>query len=144
MDKLYSPLLVGAQILLMAAVLVLVPIPKHILGWGGILASVGLGLWAIGTMQRSKLNVFPDVRGGAHLVQAGPYRWIRHPMYTSVLGVTGAWAASSPSWLGLVLWGILASVLWTKLHYEERLLRRAFEGYEAYRTKTKRLLPYLI
>jgi protein-S-isoprenylcysteine O-methyltransferase Ste14 len=94
-------------------------------------------------MSRSKLNVTPTVRPGAQLVERGPYRWIRHPMYTALLlgGLGLVWNAPSP--LRWAAWIMLALVLLVKLHYEEGLLATAFTDYPAYQTRTKRLIPYL-
>lgn len=106
-------------------------------------AGIGLGLWALAAMRAGKLNITPAVRPGAHLVSRGPYRWIRHPMYTSLLlvGLGLVWNAPSP--LRWTAWAILAAALLVKLHYEERLLTAAFAAYPAYQARTKRLIPYL-
>lgn len=114
-------------------------------GWPLLLelAGIALGLWAVATMSRSKLNVTPDVRPGAHLVERGPYRWIRHPMYTALLlgGLGLVWYTPSP--LRWAAWALLAVDLLVKLQHEEKLLSAAFAGYPAYQAHTKRLIPYL-
>ena len=106
-------------------------------------AGVGLGVWAILTMRIDRVRVTPDVRPDTELVVRGPYRWIRHPMYLSLIlvGLALAWNAPSP-----LRWGILALLTVNqvvKLTYEETLLVAALPGYRAYRTHTKRLLPFL-
>lgn len=114
-------------------------------GWPLLLeiAGIGLGLWALAAMRASKLNITPAVHPGARLVSRGPYRWIRHPMYTSLLlgGLGLVWNAPSP--LRWAAWAILAATLLVKLHYEERLLAAAFAAYPVYQAHTKRLIPYL-
>ena len=47
---------------------------------GGLIA-----VWALATMPPRQLRVFPEVATGAQLIRRGPYRWVRHPMYLSVL-----------------------------------------------------------
>jgi len=63
-------------------------------------------------------NIQPIPRAGGRLVQDGPYRWIRHPMYTAVMACAGAWAIALP-WAWLATLG-LAIVLAIKASFEER------------------------
>ena len=42
-----------------------------------------LGLWALSSNRLGNFNIRPVPRAGGTLVQQGPYRWIRHPMYAS-------------------------------------------------------------
>lgn len=104
---------------------------------------VSLALWSISTMQKSKLRVFPEPDEKATLVTDGPYRLIRHPMYTSIiLGSTGI--LTSPfSWFRLMIFLALCIVLFYKLHWEEQMLSEKFPGYAQYRKQTKRLIPFL-
>ncbi len=106
-------------------------------------AGLALLLWAGWAMRRSLPNVTPDVRRNATLVQEGPFRFIRHPIYSGVLLVTLALLLDAPSVLRAAAWLLLAATLVVKLHYEERLLRAAFSGYAAYQQTTKRLVPFL-
>ena len=102
-----------------------------------------IGLWALYVMGWRQLKVFPEVAGQAKLIVLGPYRWVRHPMYTSVLLVTLAWTLGSPLSYRILLWAGLVMTLWVKLRYEERLLMERFPEYEAYRRQTKRLIPFV-
>ena len=106
-------------------------------------AAVLLGLWAILTVRIGNVNVLPDPRQKAVLVQSGPYRWIRHPMYTALLLGTLALVLDSPSTLRWSLWIVLLIDLLIKLRYEERMLLEHFGGYGAYMAGSKRLIPYL-
>lgn len=107
------------------------------------LAGAGVGLWAIAVMRIGSFNIIPDVKKGASLIERGPYRVIRHPMYTSLILMTGALVADSFSWLRFDLWVGLIIVLIAKLSYEERLLAEAFDEYGKYRERTKRLVPLI-
>ena len=106
-------------------------------------AAVLLGLWAILTVRIGNVNVLPDPRQEAVLVQSGPYRWIRHPMYAALLLGTLALVLDSPSTLRWSLWIVLLIDLLIKLRYEERMLLEHFGGYGAYMAGSKRLIPYL-
>lgn len=62
-----------------------------------VAAGALLGLWAIGVNRPGNFNVRPVPRPGATLVTTGPYRFVRHPMYSSLLlaGLGGVAAAPS-------------------------------------------------
>lgn len=111
----------------------------------GILVLGGtLGVWALQTMGIRQVHVFPEVPQGGRLVVQGPYRWVRHPMYTSVLLVTLAWLLTNPTLVRISVWVILIGVLWVKLEYEERLLVKRFPSYPSYQRQTSRLIPFLL
>jgi len=102
-----------------------------------------LGLWAIFTMGIDNFNVTPDVKPRARLVTSGPYRYIRHPMYTALLVGGLALVLDMLSPPRMVLWLVLFVDLMIKLNYEEQLLSRDLEGYSAHMRRTKRLIPFL-
>ncbi|MCB0059549.1 MAG: isoprenylcysteine carboxylmethyltransferase family protein [Caldilineaceae bacterium] len=107
------------------------------------IAALALGAWAILTVSVRNVNVTPDVRSGSRLVRDGPYRWIRHPMYASLILIGLALVANSFSWLRWLIYAVLAVDLLVKLNYEERLLSAAFPPYAAYREVSKRLIPFI-
>lgn len=107
------------------------------------LVGIGIGLWALLTMQRSTFSIMPDVKKTGRLVRQGPYRWIRHPMYLAVLLVTGALTLDMPSILRVTIWIVLLVDILFKILHEERMLSISYSEYTQYRTQTKRLLPYL-
>ena len=107
------------------------------------LAGLALGLWALWSMRRSLPNITPDVRPNATLVRTGPYRWIRHPMYTMLLLAGGAVVLNAPSALRAAVWVLLVGVLLVKIRYEERLLSAHFTDYAAYQQESKRLVPFV-
>lgn len=107
------------------------------------LAGGGLGLWALWTMRASRMNILPDVRAGAQLLRRGPYAWVRHPMYSSLIVLTAAMLAGDFSWLRLVFWLGLIINFNVKLRYEESLLQERFPEYKEYMQETARLFPGL-
>jgi len=136
--------LVGIQLVLIGMIVFTGPLWPS--GWGlrGILAIGGvIGLWAIQAMGLRQVKVFPEVANQGKLIVFGPYRWVRHPMYTSVLLVALAWVLGSPLPYRILLWVGLIMTLMVKLRYEEHLLMERFPEYDAYRRQTKRLIPFV-
>jgi protein-S-isoprenylcysteine O-methyltransferase Ste14 len=103
---------------------------------GYALAALGIALvaWASVTMGRS-LSPFPVPSQHAELVDGGPYRLLRHPIY-----VGGALFFAGLSLVfslyGLLLTGVLALFWVGKARLEERLLSERFPEYAAYRRRT--------
>lgn len=105
---------------------------------GGIL----LGGWSIYVMRKSRLRILPDPASNAVLITNGPYRLIRHPMYTAVL----LFCAGMVDWektADILLFALLLITLLVKLTYEERMLNRKFEVYRHYQEASFRLIPFL-
>lgn len=77
------------------------------------------------------------------VVSHGLYRYIRHPIYVGDLMFLAGLELSLNSWLVLAA-GLLAPVaLWMAVR-EERMLAETLPGYEAYRARTKRFIPFVI
>ena len=111
--------------------------------WALAAAGAMLGAWALYCNRPGNFNIRPTPRAGGRLVQQGPYRWIRHPMYTALIacGSAGAWAAASTwGWLAVAA---LGAVLAVKAVFEERWMLVEHPGYAAYRARTWRFLPGL-
>jgi protein-S-isoprenylcysteine O-methyltransferase Ste14 len=100
-----------------------------------------LGLWALTCNRPGNFNIRPLPRDGAELVQTGPYRLIRHPMYSAVILCTGggAWIADSP--LGWSCLAGLCLVLMVKARFEEQWMLVEHPGYGEYRNRTWRFIP---
>jgi protein-S-isoprenylcysteine O-methyltransferase len=101
-------------------------------------------LWARRTLAG---NWSSDVtfKQGHELVRTGPYRFVRHPIYTGLLIMSLGTAIENGRlhcWLSIILTGI---GFWIKLTQEERLLLRHFpDQYPAYRQQVKALVPFVI
>lgn len=79
------------------------------------------------------------------LIERGPYRYVRHPIYTGLLLMALGTALLRPWASAFAACGILLIGLWFKLLAEERLLTRHFpEEYPRYRQRVHALIPYVL
>jgi len=114
--------------------------------WYLILAEVlgvFLGIWAITVMNQATMSIFPQPKMNGNLIVAGPYQFIRHPMYTAILLVCLAIALSNPTTIKWIMYAVLLVNQLIKLHLEESMLLKQYPEYEAYQKTTKKLIPYL-
>jgi len=117
-------------------------VPHNIYLIFGIALFLFIGIWAIFIM-KFNFNVAPDVLSDAKLVVSGPYKYIRHPMYTSVLGITLCYVVETFSVFNLMMLVVLLIDLLMKLNYEEKMLAKSYREYGNYKKRTKRIIPYI-
>lgn len=79
------------------------------------------------------------------LIQTGPYRWLRHPIYASMLGMllaTGAAWTWWPMWVAAVVSFLAGTEV--RIHAEDRLLAERFgDSFTAYRSRVYAYIPFL-
>ncbi|MCQ3973492.1 MAG: isoprenylcysteine carboxylmethyltransferase family protein [Anaerolineae bacterium] len=82
------------------------------------------------------------IRENQTLVTNGPYRWVRHPMYTTIFVWALAYFLISANWLIGVAWLRLGLVTMAIASAEEEAMIEKFgEAYRAYAQRTGRFLP---
>jgi protein-S-isoprenylcysteine O-methyltransferase Ste14 len=106
-------------------------------------AAVLLAIFSLLAMGTRSFSIFPSPKQGAPLVIKGPYRFIRHPLYTSVLLFCLALLVHCISLLTAGIFLLLLLNLLYKLHYEETLLLQQFPAYYNYRKTTQKLIPFI-
>jgi protein-S-isoprenylcysteine O-methyltransferase Ste14 len=111
---------------------------------GAVLIATGGLLAARGVLDlRENLTPFPRPLPGAQLVESGAYGLVRHPIYGGlILGALG-WGLATASILAFVGALVLLAFFDLKSRREEIWLAEQFTGYGSYRTRTRRLLPWL-
>ena len=76
------------------------------------------------------------------LVRSGPYRWVRHPIYTGLLLALGGTAVALDEWRGLVAVPIAAYAFWRKLRVEESwMIERFGDAYRRFQAEVPMLIP---
>lgn len=85
----------------------------------------------------------PRITGSQTLTTNGPYRWVRHPIYTAFLMILGSPFLITANWFVGGLWLLVTGVdIAQRITYEEARLQARFgKNYLAYKRTTGRLLP---
>lgn len=105
-------------------------------------AALALMVWARVTFGRRSFHAAANATEGG-LVTDGPYRWIRHPIYTGIC--LFAWAGIVPhlSVVSVLLGAIMIAGAIVRMLAEERLLVQRYPDYAQYAQRTKRMVPYV-
>ena len=85
-------------------------------------------------------------QGGQAVVEAGPYRCIRHPSYTGALITLSGFGLTLGNWAGLLALIVCGAIGYAyRIRVEETALVGALgEPYRQYMARTRRLVPFLI
>ena len=105
--------------------------------------SILFGVWAILSMGIKNLSIFPNPRAGIKIITKGPYKWTRHPMYTSVIIFSAGMLLLNPVWYMYLAFVLLIADLILKLKYEEKKLLQNFEKYKDYKNNSYCLIPFI-
>jgi protein-S-isoprenylcysteine O-methyltransferase Ste14 len=110
--------------------------------WTGLLLTVlgyGVGLWALWHL-RGSFAIMAEARSP---VTAGPYQYVRHPVYLgeslSMLGLCLAMSTVT----ALLFWAVWTGMQLTRARIEETKLAHQFADYRAYLERTQFILPGL-
>lgn len=100
-----------------------------------------IGLSALSEMRNSKFSVFPQVRKGAEIVDTGIYKYVRHPMYLSVLMIAFSSTLNNLRLVPVLLFFTLVADLYYKIEHEEKSLIKNVKEYRQYMKNTSKLIP---
>ena len=113
--------------------------------WFGVglgMVSIFLLLWAHRSLGKN-LSAPGVIKEKQSLVTAGPYQWVRHPIYTVIFLLGVAYFLVSANWIIGVLWlGWIVGTVASMLPEEEAALIEKFGNeYQAYMQRTRAFLP---
>ncbi len=104
--------------------------------------AVLLILWARFSFGRRSFHFAANPTEGG-LATTGPYRFLRHPVYSAFLYFLWAGVLSNLSTASFLLALIATAAILVRIIMEERLLVKRYPDYEAYAAKTKRIIPFV-
>lgn len=114
--------------------------------FSGILAfaSVWLGLSAVKTLGK-QWNIKAQIIEGHELITTGPYKIVRHPIYSALFGlliVTGYSITQLWAFIIAIVFYFIGTIFRTRV--EEQLLIQHFgDQYEKYKKKVPAIIPYI-
>jgi protein-S-isoprenylcysteine O-methyltransferase Ste14 len=104
---------------------------------GGLLVT-----WAMATNQYFSATVRIQTERNQHVVNQGPYQFLRHPGYTGGILSMIMTPLALGSWVALIPGILVASGYIVRTHLEDRVLQNELAGYEEYTHKVRyRLVP---
>lgn len=112
------------------------------IGAGFSVASLAMLVWLHRHLSRNFTGTV-QIRPGGHVVTTGPYRYVRHPMYISLLLLGVALLLLTANWFlggGFLVVILLVIVVRTSLE-EKKLLEAYGEEYRAYKARTAAFIP---
>ena len=91
----------------------------------------------------SNLTAVPYSKEEGTLIETGPYRLVRHPIYCGIILIAFGWALLVHGWLTLGYAFIMLVFFDIKSRREEKWLKAKYPGYEAYQKRVRKLIPFV-
>lgn len=119
-----------------------VPLGLRAVGLLGFIPAFGLPFWASKTNAYLSSRVRIQQERGHAVVAAGPYRYVRHPMYAGMILYDVSLPLLLGSWWGLVVGAVMIGAVVVRTAFEDRTLQRELAGYGEYSQQVRyRLFP---
>jgi protein-S-isoprenylcysteine O-methyltransferase Ste14 len=101
-------------------------------------------LWARAVLGRNWSGTV-TLKEGHELIVRGPYRLVRHPIYTGLLAMIIATVIQQGHIAGIIGLVLVFVSLWIKLSEEEQVMLKQFpDQYAAYQQRVRRLIPFVL
>ena len=111
---------------------------------GSILDKPQVMAWALITLGRNYQLGGSAPRPENKMVMSGPYRLVRHPMYTAALTISFGLTCLIQSWAFLCVFCVYLVLILLLIPMEEDGLRKSYgEQYCTYWQKTRKLIPFV-
>ena len=114
-----------------------------VIGVALVAGGLGFAAWARRWLGRNWSGIV-TLKQDHELIRGGPYRYVRHPIYTGILLAFVGSAVARDEWRGLVAIAVAALALWRKLRIEERWMIEQFgDAYRRFQAEVPALVPNL-
>jgi protein-S-isoprenylcysteine O-methyltransferase Ste14 len=116
------------------------------LGWigGTVILSAGVILLAAAIFRLgSNLTPVPFPKDEGTLIETGPYRLVRHPMYCGGIFIAFGWAFLVHGWLTIGYAVVLLLFFDFKARREEEWLKGKYTEYGTYQKRVRKLIPFI-
>jgi protein-S-isoprenylcysteine O-methyltransferase Ste14 len=114
------------------------------IGFVCTVVGLSLAIWAriyLGTNWSATVSI----RSGHELISAGPYRRIRHPIYTGMLCATAGTALARGEIRGVISFTIVFAAFYLKARKEEKYLEQEFgKDFQVHLNRTGMFLPRIV
>jgi protein-S-isoprenylcysteine O-methyltransferase Ste14 len=149
----YSILLIAAYFLLTRGHRLPYPLSARVIphmdviAWAGVVLCVGglsFCIWARVTLGRN-WSAAVTLKEGHELIERGPYRLVRHPIYTGLVAMFLATVMVLGYAAGIAGLVLAFVSFWIKLRDEEKVMLKQFpDQYAAYQQRVKRIIPFVL
>ena len=120
------------------------PIPLQVIGAAAVIAAIGVMWWCAAANHFLSARSRIQSERGHTVVQHGPYRFVRHPLYASRIALTLGLALTLGSWIALAPAALNTLLLVLRTALEDRMLATELPGYREYAKHVPgRLVPGL-
>jgi len=106
------------------------------------ICAIGLMIWARVTFGLRSFHLIANATKG-ELITTGPYRWLRHPIYASIIYFSIASVISFPYLSAIATVILISGGLYLRMILEEKSLLLSYDNYEEYSKHTKRIIPFI-
>ncbi len=110
----------------------------------GVAAGASFAIWARVTLGANWSGVV-TLKEDHELIQRGPYRLVRHPIYSGLLLMGLATTLQFDEPYGFIILGVAIAVFIPKMMLEEKLMTENFpDQYPRYRERVKAIIPFVV
>ena len=150
--KLWDKILLSLVVITMTSLMVLpgldavryqwstIPLYLEVMGFIGFLIS---SYWIFLIMKENAfLLKTVEIQKNQKTITTGPYKYVRHPMYSSTIIMAFSIALALGSLYTLIPAALVSITMIIRTHFEDKMLQKELKGYKAYTKKTKyKILP---
>ena len=118
------------------------PLFVRIIGFIGVITAASIYLAVL--RENTYLTKEIAVQEGHQVITTGPYKYVRHPMYSGIIIFVISHCLALGSLYSLIPAGLFVITFIVRTNFEDNMLKNELEGYTEYMGKTRyRLVPYI-